>query len=381
MIFFIDMNYKMHNKNRKKKFSLTILLIITTFTLSNIVYIAWAETIPTVSTRGHFDKSSGSSTSSQFYKPLSDEVLDNICRESEAVIYVHGVWTNEKGHSLKAVENAQEIFDRLKMSLKDAEYNHPLVGFSWDSDTQIDPEGVGWNIAKLIAKENGPKLAKFIIDLKNYCIEHHGNNIKLRLVAHSLGSRVILSALDSLNNNNIWKSSHFKISTVNLLGGAVDNYEVLKNNNEIPIHSNIKAFYGNAIQNQVINFYNMYNFEDDVLEEKIYAEWDEPIYYPWYEGDDMAIGQNPLLETASQMPSNYKNIDVQDEIIYEQDADKDGDECDLPNLYYKSFWGLDICTIVGHGDNHLGYIGFRNLDKSLMDNGAIDEVVKSWTLS
>ena len=121
--------------------------------------------------------------------------------------------------------------------------------------------------------------------------------------------------------------------------------------------------------------------EDDVLEEKIYAEWDEPIYYPWYEGDDMAIGQNPLLETASQMPSNYKNIDVQDEIIYEQDADKDGDGCDLPNLYYKIFWGLDICTIVGHGDNHLGYIGFRNFDKSLMDNGAIDEVVKSWTSS
>src|SRR4030095_16264556 len=94
----------------------------------------------------------------------------------------------------------------------------------------------------------------------------------------------------------------------------------------ISINDNIKDYYGNPIQNQVTKFYNMYNPEDDVLEEKIYAEWDEPTYYPWYEGDDMAIGQNPLLETASQMPSNYKNIDVQDEIIFEQDADKDGDE-------------------------------------------------------
>jgi hypothetical protein len=52
------------------------------------------------------------------------------------------------------------------MSLKVVGYNHPLIGFSWDSDTEIDPYGKGWNIAKFIAKENGPKLAKFLLDLK-----------------------------------------------------------------------------------------------------------------------------------------------------------------------------------------------------------------------
>ena len=193
---------KIYNKNRNL---IILLLIIIILSLSNIAYTAWAETIPTVSTRGHFDKSSGSSISNQLYKPLSNEVLDQICGESEAVIYTHGVWTNEKGHSIKAVENAPEIFDRLKMSLKNAGYFDPLIGFSWDSDTEIDPYGNGWNVAKLIAKENGPKLAKFLLDLKNYCIEHHNNNIELRLVGHSLGSRVILSALDILDNNNEWK--------------------------------------------------------------------------------------------------------------------------------------------------------------------------------
>ena len=70
----------------------------------------------------------------------------------------------------------------------------------------------------------------------------------------------------------------------------MDNYEVLKNNNDLPLDDNIKSYYGNAIQNQVTNFYNMYNYEDDVLEEKIGTlEWYEPHYYPFYEGDDIAM--------------------------------------------------------------------------------------------
>jgi hypothetical protein len=256
----------------KNKLIFTIIIITTTtFTLSNILYVAWAdETIPIVSTRGHFDKLTGDLISTQPYNPLDNEIVNSICmRNEEVVVYVHGVWTTEQDHSENSVENADEIFERLNMSIKNAGYNYPVVGFSWDSDTTLDIEGDGWNIAKLIAKENGPKLAQFLLGLKNYCIEHYDNNIDIRLVGHSLGSRVILSALDSLDNNNEWKQSGFKILTVNLLGGAVDNYEVLKTNNDKPLDDSIKSYYGNAIQNQVTNFYNMYNYEDDVLEEKI----------------------------------------------------------------------------------------------------------------
>ena len=154
----------------KNKLIFTIIIITTTtFTLSNILYVAWAdETIPIVSTRGHFDKSTGNSTSTEAYNPIDNEILNSICMKNEVAVYVHGVWTNEQGHSISAVENAQEIFERLNMSLKDVGYNSSLIGFSWDSDTKIDSAGEGWNIAKIIAKGNGPKLAQFLLDLKNY---------------------------------------------------------------------------------------------------------------------------------------------------------------------------------------------------------------------
>ncbi|MGZ5510295.1 MAG: hypothetical protein ACXWFC_07445 [Nitrososphaeraceae archaeon] len=325
---------------------------------------------PNNSTRAHFDKLTGNSITTQPYIPLDNEILNNICLENEAIVYVHGVWTNERGHSISAIENAYEVFERLKMSLENVGYTYPLIGFSWDSDTEILPSG--WEYAKLIAKGNGPKLAQFLLDLKNYCIEHHDNNIEIRLVGPSLGSRVILSSFDSLDNNNEWNLSDFKILTVNLLGGAVDNYEILKNNHFIPIDSDIKAYYGDAIENQVSNFYNMHNLEDDVLEEKRgFFEWWEPEYYPSFEVGNLAIGQNPLSEITPSMPSNYDNIDVMDQIIYVNNADNDSDRCDLQNTFR-------VCTINGTGDNHLGYIGFRNSDDSLMDNGDIDKVVNTW---
>jgi len=82
-------------------------------------------------------------------------------------------------------------------------------------------------IAKIIAKEGGPKLGQFIIDLKNHCIELEHPNLKIHLICHSMDARILLSALDSINRNDIWRTSNFNISTVNLLEGAVDNYELL----------------------------------------------------------------------------------------------------------------------------------------------------------
>ena len=97
------------------------------------------------------------------------------------------------------------------MSLENNTYtNISLVGFSWPSDT-------AWIGAKFIAKENGPKLADFILGLKKMCKED-GKDVKIRLVGHSLGARVILSSLDSLNKNPVWKSKGFKIESVHLLG-------------------------------------------------------------------------------------------------------------------------------------------------------------------
>jgi esterase/lipase superfamily enzyme len=56
----------------------------------------------------------------------------------------------------------------------------------------------GWRIAKQIANENGPILAKFIDSFKDEC-----QGSKLRIIAHSLGSRVTLSAIQSLYDDYI----------------------------------------------------------------------------------------------------------------------------------------------------------------------------------
>ena len=81
----------------KNKLIFTIIIITTTFALSNILYFVWAdETIPIVSTRGHFDKLTGDLISTQPYNPLDNEIVNSICMRNEVVVYVHGVWTTER---------------------------------------------------------------------------------------------------------------------------------------------------------------------------------------------------------------------------------------------------------------------------------------------
>ena len=46
----------------------------------------------------------------------------------------------------------------------------------------------------------------------------------------------------------------------------------------------------------------------------------------------------------------------------------------------QAYPGGPTPTIVGVGDNHLGYVGFRSTSNSkvLLDDGAMDVIVKDW---
>ena len=199
-----------------------------------------------VSTRNHFNLETGQLSSlknmedyDSFYVPGLNGNLSS--ENKELAVYIHGVWTGQIA--------AKEQIDRINLSLISNEYNLPVAGFSWDSNTVINPSG--WTIAKSIAKQNGPKLAKFLSDFKTNCPNH-----KIRLIAHSLGAKVVESALINLNNNETWKNnSAYNITSIHLIGAAISDRATSKNTQ-----------FGSAIDNTVNNFYNLYNPKDNLLQ-------------------------------------------------------------------------------------------------------------------
>jgi hypothetical protein len=277
---------------------------------------------------------------------------------TEVAIFVHG-WAGDQN-------NAKEQLDRVKMSLEHNNYNISLIGFSWPSNSD-------WSASKLLAKQNGPKLAQFILNFKDKCADS-----KVRLIAHSLGSRVVLSALESLLMNQEWNNKNFKIISVHLMGAAVDDREVSMNpidpfSNPKPWltfvpgctvdKTGVKFDYGDAIGNEVIKFYNMVDSQDNALSQFVYQ---------CYEGGNKALGQSGKdLELPLPAPVNYIDIPVQAEIKPIVDADGDG-QCDLPIG--------EVCTIIMAGNNHMGYMGFRNHANTnlLEDDGAMNVVVNNW---
>jgi pimeloyl-ACP methyl ester carboxylesterase len=288
----------------------------------------------------------------------------------ETAIFVHG-WGNDH-------YKAKERLDRVKMSLENNSYYIPLVGLSWDSNTT-------WDQAKLVAKENGPKLGQFILEYKETCKHEQNIDVKVRLLGHSMGSRVILSALQHLYENPVWNNNtnNFKIASVHLMGAAVDNEEVSTNSINhfnypawgygpigcYPSHyytgDGVKFPYGNAIAGEVVKFYNLINPQDNVLE----------YIYPCFEGGDGALGEDGKQKSGISPPpdSIYFEEDIQDEIKSFRDADA------------MEGWDFGLCNIFGSclvniGDNHAGYIGFRNPTNPnlLADDGAMNIVVEQW---
>jgi len=295
----------------------------------------------------------------------------------EIAIFVHG-WNATS-------DKAREQLGRVKMSLENNKYyNTHLIGYSWKSD-------IGWNDSKVLANKEGAILAQLITRLIQECNGNNENNMAIRLLGHSLGSRVILSSLCALDNITSSSDGFKQIQSVHLMGAAVDDEEVSKNQSDID-HSlfDDEIVYGNAIERNVVTFTNLYSLEDDMLERRDEIE-NEADVYPYFEKDD-ALGslsiQQAFRDEIDHLPSNFKEKNVTDEILTIEDADagaiieEKGSECDVRK--YNSTWSL-TCTIspTDKGDNHLGYMGFRDSINSsrLIANdgdGAINIVVSDW---
>jgi len=344
----------------------TVFLLINAYPTGN----AHAQLYPfTASTRGSFDTTNGNETQ-QVELPSVLSILNIKDCPGELAIYVHGIWASDL--------QAEEQSDRVSLSLRDSNYGIPLIGFSWDSNTAFSLDNVtlsyhGWMIAKKIANENGPILGKFISDYKTECPED-----KIRIIAHSLGSRVTLSALQWIhenikdqNNNNVSR----EITSVHLMGAAVNNDQISTNPNDCISYTPYLPCSGVAIQSEVGYFSNLFNPEDNTLAGEINPFcWICGLVKSPYE---LSEGHNALgaygAASTIGVPSNFDETDVSNLIIVDTDSNKDG-ECDI--LYPVTH----ICTISKNGDNYMGYIGYRDdIDRqTVYDSGAIKQIVNDW---
>ena len=122
---------------------------------------------------------------------------------------IHGL-RNDRSGALTKYVIAQK---RLKI----LHYNHPVIGYSYDSNTAgVQYKSTAISALKTgiaIAKKNGRNLSRFILDMKA-----KNPSQKIRLMGHSLGSQVILSTVQALAKNPKNKGI---IESVHLFGASI----------------------------------------------------------------------------------------------------------------------------------------------------------------
>jgi len=160
--------------------------------------------IPRISTRGYYDLSTGVKLKKNSYYLYQKKSFAKLNGAKELVIMIHGLRNDKRGAIEKVV--------LAKRRLKQLRYVHPVIGFSYDSNTKgahlKKSETRALRVGQKIAKQNGHNLSRFIIDFKK-----NNPNTKIRLIGHSLGTEVILSTIKKLalssKNNGIIESVYF----------------------------------------------------------------------------------------------------------------------------------------------------------------------------
>lgn len=192
--------------------------------------------VPRISTRGYYDLSDGSTLKKNSYYFYPPRDFDKIINSKELTIMIHGLRNDKAG----AVEKT--IIARNK--LKKLGYIHPVIGYSYDSNTTgahlIAYAKHALSVGQTIAKKNGRNLASFIEDFKYY-----SPSTKIRLLGHSLGSQVILSTVERLSK----KTQNFgAIESVHFFGASITS--------DIPSSKKYGPLLHRVIKGKILNYFS-----------------------------------------------------------------------------------------------------------------------------
>ena len=160
--------------------------------------------VPRISTRGYYDLKTGKTLKKNNYYLYPKKDFQKLIDSKELTIMIHGLRNDNAGAIAKAV--------LARNRLRKLGYSHPVIGFSYDSNTTgahlIKHAKHALAVGQSIAKKNGRNLGKFIEDFKE-----SSPKSKIRLMGHSLGSQVILSTIEYLakkkENSGILESVYF----------------------------------------------------------------------------------------------------------------------------------------------------------------------------
>ncbi|WP_256391121.1 DUF726 domain-containing protein [Natronoarchaeum rubrum] len=229
-----------------------------------------AETVPLVTTRGHFDIEWGSVVRDDRYGPREYGTngavpgIDTGNCAGDLTVFVHGYKTKNG--------EAPETTSDAAGSLATSGYGGTTIGYTWDAD---NPLWDWWETTE-IARKNGAKLAQFTVDYLDACPD-----ATVRYVGYSLGAQVVLSAARSLS---AWGAGR-TVDALTLLGAAADDQS-----------ASTSGRYGPALGEVVGRVDNYWNEDDGVLNWAYgSAEWDG------------ALGSNGVEGTP---PANYRDHDV-----------------------------------------------------------------------
>jgi len=193
------------------------------------------KSIPRISTRGYYDLTSGRTIKTNFYYLYPKKDFTKLIGSKEVTIMIHGLQNNNAGAIAKVL--------LARNRLRKLGYSHPVIGFSYDSNTTgahlIKHVKHALAVGQIIAKKNGRNLGKFIVDFKTT-----SPKTKIRLMGHSLGSQVILSTVEYLakkkQNTGIIESIHF-------FGASITE--------DVPSSKKYRKILQNIINNKIVNHY------------------------------------------------------------------------------------------------------------------------------